>query len=448
MKRIGALVLTAVLLASCGGVGSSDEPSSGGGGGKVSGQIRTMGFGQEDVIAKTRVKEVRSQYPDLDIKVNSGGFDEQQFLSAVASGEPPDVVYLDRSELSSYAARGALTPMDDCIASRGLDMGLYREAAVNQVTYKDQIYAIPEFNGVRIMLENTQALDDVGMSAGDLSTTDWTSLESAATKLEKSSGSDIERIGFDPKIPEFLPLWSAANGGQLLSEDGLSAELNSPENVEALDYAASLVDKQQGWAKFKAFRDTWDFFGDSNQFVEDQVGAFPMEDWYLDVLADVSPDAPVHAEAFTDRDGNPLTYATGLAWAIPKGAANPDAACAFAISMTATDTWLAAARASKADREKNGGFYLGTWTANTEADKKIFDEVYEPSGQESLDQAVKVVQSVQSVAVVDPPCPAAAEVKKAWEDASLRVLEGDQTAQESLDQAQEEAQAAIDEASQ
>lgn len=86
--------------------------------------------------------------------------------------------------------------------------------------------------------------------------------------------------------------------------------------------------------------------------------------------------------------------------------------------------------------------------ANTEADEKIFDEVYEPSGQESLDGAVKVVQSVQSVAVVDPPCPAAAEVKKAWEDASLRVLEGDQTAQESLDQAQEEAQAAIDEAAQ
>ena len=154
------------------------------------------------------------------------------------------------------------------------------------------------------------------------------------------------------------------------------------------------------------------------------------------------------AVPFKDREGNPLTYATGQAWAIPKGAKNPDAACAFAIAMTATDTWLTAANASKADRKKSGGQYLGTWTANEEADQQIFDTVYEPSGVQSLDDAVKVVQSVQSVAVVDAPSPAAAEVSKAWQDAALRVLQGDQSAQEALDQAQQEAQDAIDEASQ
>ena len=453
MKRWIALIPAAAMLAACGGVGGDDESSSSGDGGsgkpgEPSGRMETMGFSTEDVIAKSRVNAVRDQYGDLTVKVNSGGFDEQQFLSAVASGNPPDAVYLARNELGTYAARNALEPMDDCIAEHDLDMGLYRDSAVQQVTYDDKVYGIPEFNSVRVVLANTDALQSAGLTADDVDTSDWDALSALSSKLAKASGGKVQRIGFDPKLPEFLPLWAAANGGALTSEDGTEATINTAENVEALEYGVSLVDDQGGWSDFKTFRDTWDFFGDNNQFVADQLGAFPMEDWYLDVLADVSPDAPVAAVPFKDREGNPLTYATGQAWAIPKGAKNPDAACAFAIAMTATDTWLTAANASKADRKKSGGQYLGTWTANEEADQQIFDTVYEPSGVQSLDDAVKVVQSVQSVAVVDAPSPAAAEVSKAWQDAALRVLQGDQSAQEALDQAQQEAQDAIDEAGQ
>ena len=452
MKRWIALIPAAAVLAACGGVGGDDSSSgdrnTSGNASKPSGRMETMGFSTEDVIAKSRVNAVREAYPDLTIKVNSGGFDEQQFLSAVASGNPPDAVYLARNELGTYAARNALEPLDDCISGQNLDMGLYRDSAVQQVTYDDKIYGIPEFNSVRVVLTNTEALDSAGLAPEDVDTSDWDALAQVNTKLAKTSGDKISRIGFDPKLPEFLPLWAAANGGGLTNEEGTEATINTPENVEALEYGVSLVDDQGGWSDLKTFRDTWDFFGDNNQFVADQLGAFPMEDWYLDVLADVSPDAPVAAVPFKDREGNPLTYATGQAWAVPKGAKNPEAACAFAIAMTATDTWLTAAKASKADRKKSGGQYVGTWTANEEADTQIFDTVYEPSGVQSLDDAVKVVQEVQSVAVVDAPSPAAAEVSKAWQDAALRVLQGDQSAQEALDQAQQEAQDAIDEAGQ
>jgi multiple sugar transport system substrate-binding protein len=40
-------------------------------------------------------------------------------------------------------------------------------------------------------------------------------------------GGKLERIGFDPKIPEFFILWAHANGAQLLSADGRHAHLNS-----------------------------------------------------------------------------------------------------------------------------------------------------------------------------------------------------------------------------
>ncbi len=448
VKVLGCLAAISLLSAACGGVGddngsSGDAGDPGAMGGDVKGKMTTLGFTVEDQIAKARVAEVRKAYPDLDLKVTSGAFDEQQFLSAVASGKPPSAVYLPRSELGTYAAKGALLPLDDCIEAQDIDMSLFRESAVSQVTYDGQIYGIPEFNSVRLVLANSDALEEAGLSAEDIDVSDWDSLMTVSKQLYKAGGSDIERIGFDPKIPEFFPLWTAAAGGEVLSEDGQTAYLDSPEAIEALTYTLSLVEANGGWSDFKTFRDTWDFFGDNNQFVADQLGAFPMEDWYLDVLADVSPDAPVTALPFKDKEGNLLTYATGQAWSVPKGSNNPAAACAFAATMTSTDAWIAAAEASKADREKSGGAYLGTWTANSEADERIFEEIYEPSGIESLDNAVEVLQSLQDSAIVDPPSPAAAEVKKAWEDAVLRALEGDQTPEEALQQAQEEATEAI-----
>lgn len=452
--RFCAAVVLGLSIAACGGVGGDeasedtggggDSGGSGGGSASVSGTIDMLGFGVEDVIAESRVKTVEQTFPDLDVKVNSGAFEQQAFLTAVASGEPPDVVYIPRAELGTYAARGALTPLEDCLSEHDVDMGMYRDSAMSQVTYDGTVYGVPEFSSIRMMLTNTDALRSAGMSADDVDASDWDQLATLSQQLMKESGSDLTRIGFDPKLPEYLPLWSAANGGQLLSDDGLEATLNSPENVEALEFTSSLVEQQGGWGQFKAFRDTWDFFGDNNQFVADQVGAFPMEDWYLDVLADVSPNAPVEVREFTDREGQPLTYATGQAWAIPKGSADSEAACAFAVTMTATDTWLAAAKASKADRDKSGGVYLGTWTANEEADQRIMDEVFEPTGIAALDHGVQVVESVQDDAIVDPPSPAAAEVRTAWEDAVLRVLEGEQTAQEALDEAQQEAAEAIE----
>ncbi len=456
MARTASLVAAGAALSlvvtACGGVdvGDDSDPSSGGSpggssGGEPSGTIDTMGFSLQDVIATTRVDMVKKEYPDVKVEVAEGAFEQQPFLNAVASGNPPSLVYLPRNELGTYAARGALEPLGDCIEEQSIDMAQYREAAVDQVTYDDQIYGIPEFYDVRIVLSDDSVLQDAGMTAEDIDTSDWDQLMQVSSQLAVTEGNDVRRIGFDPKIPEFLPMWVAANGAELVAPDG-TPMLNSPEAVEALDYTAGLLETTAPWAQFKAFRDTWDFFGGENQFVKDQLGAFPVEQWYLDVLGEVSPDADVTAQPFLTRDGDPITYATGQAWAIPTGGENPEAACAFMQVMTDADTWVAAAEASKKDREKGGGLYLGTYTANKEADERIFSEVYEESGSKNLDEAIQVVLDVQDAAVSDPASPAAAEVQTAWEDAVLRVLEGEATAQEALDEAQQEAEAAIEEA--
>jgi multiple sugar transport system substrate-binding protein len=337
-------------------------------------------------------------------------------------------------------------PLDDCIANAGIDMSQFREAAVNQVTVDGQVYGIPEFYNSIVVIANNPALAEAGLTAEEIDTANWEQLETANTALTRMDGNNVTRIGFDPKLPEFLPLWVHANGGQMLSDDGRTAMLNDPLVVEALEFTAGLHEAAGGRENFMAFRDTWDFFGGENQFASDQLGAFPMEQWYVNVLAESSPDVDISVMPFNDREGNPISYATGSAWAIPQGAANPDAACEFARVMTHPDTWVAAATARAEARAAEGQTFTGVYTGNRVADERIFGDIYEPSGNAAFDNAVDTILAVQDVGFAMPANPAGAEFRQAWQDAVNRVLNGEQTAQEALDQAQEEAQLALDDA--
>lgn len=411
----------------------------------VSGTLNVLGFGQGDEVATVRFNRFVEMYPDVEVNAPEGSLDQQQFLTAVASGNPPDVIYTGRDVLSTYAARGALMPLEDCVENFDIDLSQYRPAALEQVTIDGTLYGIPEFFNIILVLIDDDVLAEVGLTADDIDTSDWDQIAAVNEQMTAYDGDTLTRIGFDPKLPEFFPLWVAANGAQLLSEDGRTAMLNTPEAIEALEFTVGLHEAAGGRQDFIAFRDTWDFFGGQNMFVQDQLGAFPMEQWYLNVLAEASPDTDITAKPFTDREGNPLSYATGNTWAIPVGSQNPEAACAFAKTMTEADAWVAAAEERVRIREEEGQPPAGVYSGNLVADEIIFGEVLPETGNEDLDNAVQVVLDVQDAAFAIPASSAGAEFRQAWVDAVNRVLNGEQTAEEALNQAQEEAQEALDE---
>lgn len=412
----------------------------------VSGSISILGFGLGDEIATVRADYFAEQFPNVEVNYTEGALDQQQLLTSIASGTPPDVVAIDREILSTYAIRGALQPLTQCIEDRGIDMTQYRDAAVQQVTVDGEVYGIPQFNSVRVLIINNQAIEDAGVTVEDVSTTDWDALSQLNEQMMVMEGGELTRIGFDPKLPEFFPLWVAANGGKLLSEDGRTAMLNSPENVEALEYAISLIDAQGGWADFKAFRDTWPFFGEDNPINANQIGFWPMEDWFVTEIGNTTDPEAVSFAPFTDREGNPVTMVSGTAFAIPTGAANFEAACAFVATMTSPEAWTAAAQERADLRAESGRINTGVYTGNRVADEQIFGEIVQPTSSEVFDNAIDLLVSLQDAGVAVPPNPAGQEFKQAWTDAVNRVLNGEMTAQESLDQAQAEAQAALDEA--
>jgi multiple sugar transport system substrate-binding protein len=403
--------------------------------------LTIMGFGKGDDVAESRAA-IAIKAVGGNVSRPSGSFNDQQFLAAVASGNPPDLVYLDRQKVGSYAAKGAFVPLTSCIKSQKIDMKQYRQAAVNEVTYKNQVYGIPEFYDVRTILVDNNVLDQTNTPIGWLNPAKPAQLLAAAKKMVLISNGKVTRIGFDPKLPEFFPLWAKAYGVDILSKDGLTPHLNDPRAVKALAYAMSLINAQGGWNSFKSFRDTWDFFGSDNQVAKNQVGAWPMEQWYYNVLAGSSPQVKITALQFRNLKNQPINYETGSAWAIPKGAKHPGAACTWMRTMTSTSTWLAAAKNRAALRKAKNQPYTGISTGNAVADQAIYKQTY-TSINKFFDETTKKVLDVQRFSFGIPASPASAEFKNAWNDAVTRVLAGQQTPKQALDQAQKEAVAAI-----
>jgi multiple sugar transport system substrate-binding protein len=447
VSGIGLVVATGLLAGCAQGTGGDDTSTEASydSEASLSGSLEVMGFGTEDDVAQNRLAEAEKALGDVEVDLVEGDLDIQQFLASVADGSPPDLVYAERNQIGTFASRGAIVPLADCIDGEGIDTGLFNEAALGQVTFEDEVYGIPEFNVVQLVQANQQLLDQAGVTLEDVNGSDWDAVTEANKKLMKTDGNKLTVIGFDSKMPEFLPLWAKANGADLISEDGRTANLDDPAVVEALEFAVGIYDDQGGFSKVKAFRDSADFFGEGNQFAVGSLGAMPMEQWYVNVLNDVSPDAPMAFDTVRTLEGEPIAWASGSAWAIPKGSENPEAACRMARAMTQTDTWITAAEKRIALREKDGGLFTGLLTGNTEADEQI-QGMTKPSGDEKWDVAVEKINEANQATFAMPANPAGEEFEAAWQDAVNRVLNGQQEPQEAMEQAQEEAQSVLDEA--
>ena len=436
-----ALVLSGCAVGTGGAAGGDDadyDPDA-----DLSGELSVMGFSGVDEVATSRVEYAETELGDVEVELIEGDLDIQQFLSAVASGEPPELLYADRDQIGSLAARGAIIPLERCIDGEGIEMDQFRESAVEQVTLDGEVYGIPEFNQVQVTMANADLLSAAGVTIEDVNGSDRAAMTEANKALTKADGGSLSVIGVDSKLPEFLPLWVAASGGSLLSDDGKTASLDSQEAIDSLTWAVGIYDDQGGFSQVKAFRDSADFFGEGNQFATNVLGAMPMEQWYINVLNEVSPDAPMAFDTVRTTSGEPIAFAGGSAWAIPSGTENAAAACRWAKAMTSVEAWRAAAEARLAVREEEGKPFTGILTGNSVADEEIRGMV--TSGGEPWDAGIEAMYEANDHTVSLPANPADAEFEQAMQDAVNSVLNGEATPEEALAEAQETAQKALDE---
>jgi multiple sugar transport system substrate-binding protein len=119
-----------------------------------------------------------------------------------------------------------IAPLTDCISRAGVDMAGFRPAAAGQVTIDGTVYGMPEAYVVSNWLVDDDLFAEAGLDAKTWDVSNWDEIASANQALLDQTGA---KVGVDPKIwdnGDRFPQWVAAAGGSMLSEDGLTAQLD------------------------------------------------------------------------------------------------------------------------------------------------------------------------------------------------------------------------------
>lgn len=97
-------------------------------------------------------------------------------------------------------------------------------------------YGVPFNKSTRILYYNVGLLEAAGIEPP----TTWAELEVAAEKLTKDG---VIGFGMENGIFRTIEQWIRQAGGRVLNEDTMTAEIHSPEAVEALTFLANMIER-------------------------------------------------------------------------------------------------------------------------------------------------------------------------------------------------------------
>jgi ABC-type glycerol-3-phosphate transport system substrate-binding protein len=176
--------------------------------------------------------------------------------AAFVAGQPPDMFLLHASEVPQFASYGVLKDLGSFYTSGG---GWFPDDDLSEITlngmkYEGVTYGIPLDNHGRGLWINTDMFEAAGLDPNmDVPTTydGWVTLFQQLTL--DANGNNAASPDFDP---ENVVQWGysveewprvnflsalAQHGGSLISDDGTTVTVNSPEGILALQQTRDLV---------------------------------------------------------------------------------------------------------------------------------------------------------------------------------------------------------------
>ena len=149
-----------------------------------------------EVLWKPFIEKFNEIYPDIEVQVEIlpwAGRDERM-LTAVVSGNPPDVVYLNEFFLQTFASRGALEPLNAYISEEVL-LSRFPETLLSTGKVGDNYYLAPMLTGV---LGNVYHRKSSKKQAGISTTCPKLGMSSSSLQLISRSGLTRTASRFGP----------------------------------------------------------------------------------------------------------------------------------------------------------------------------------------------------------------------------------------------------------
>ena len=213
--------------------------------------------GSDGAVFAELLAQFSEQNPD--VCLNSEGYPWdiffQKYPTAVAAGTPPDMVIFHAAEVNQMASEGLMLPMDDIIFSDGtLDKAEFNDVLIDAITIEGNTMAVPFDNHGWLLWYNTKLMEDAGLDPDALPTNGAEFIDMAQQLTTDVNGLHPTDEGFDPDNvdvwaidytwPRFtIPTTLWQFGGGVISDDGTTATLDSPESIAAVQFWHDLMYK-------------------------------------------------------------------------------------------------------------------------------------------------------------------------------------------------------------
>lgn len=237
--------------------------------------------------------------------------------TAMAAGDPYDVMWMNAPLMPPYADSGALLPVGDLVERDAVDLSPFPQTLIDMHTHDGVLYGLPKDFDTIGLYYNVGLFDAAGLDYPDDSWT-WDDLKTAARTLTTD---DV--WGFAASLSSQTVVFDliGQNGGQVLSEDGMHVLYGTPEACGALRFLYGF--HEEGISPDQA---TLDETGAGSLFYAQRVAMTYDGSWMARFWANV--DFPVNVAPLpAGRRRSNIVH--GLSYAIAADTENPEDAWQF-----------------------------------------------------------------------------------------------------------------------
>ena len=266
---------------------------------------------QPPEVMEGLIEEFEAANPSIKVRFETltwqSGY--EKIVMAFASGEAPDLLEVGSNWLPKFEDQDAV--VDITLETEDLAPALMMW---EMATFEGRRFGIPWLIGSRVLFYNRELFRRNGLDP-DKPPATWTELKDAAMAMNRP---DYGVYGFGMNAGEryvlykkFMP-FAWGNGGRILSEDHETCLIDSPENLEALDFYLSL--------KPHSILERQDMIDE--MFKQGSIGMMISGGWNLERIPEDAPDLDFGVAFIPrpDHGGFHASFAGAEILVFPRGA--------------------------------------------------------------------------------------------------------------------------------
>lgn len=221
----------------------------------------------EEVLANMYT-EFKKEYANITVEIETIGYSDYftQMQTRVAGGTAPDCYELNIENFAAYSSKGVLAEIE------GVDLSGINKTALDAFNVDGTQYGVPGCFSNVLLFYNKELFDQAGIK---YPTDDWTWKDAqVAAEAIKALGDDIYGIYAPVTYNEFFKV-AAQYGGSLFNEDMTEFTVNSPENLQAANMMIDRIVK----SNVQPTEAQMGGMGDWDLFMSGRLGMIPTGIW-------------------------------------------------------------------------------------------------------------------------------------------------------------------------